>query len=213
MAAITRTSRETLSLLPTGRTSRSCSTRKSLACISSGNSPISSRKIVPPFAAWKTGFGLKRAGKCAFIVAKKLAFHQRRHQRAAIHRDKGHLRERSAKVNRARHQFFARSALAHDQNRCSLIFQSGNHPQHILNICRRAHDSVELRLGFDALAQKSILGDQTHFFRHALKQQAQLLHAKRLLDIVVSALLMASTADSIEPYPVMIATSVRGDFA
>src|SRR6266481_3531298 len=48
VAAITRTSTFVRRLLPTGRTSFSCSTRSSLACNSSGNSPISSRKIVPP---------------------------------------------------------------------------------------------------------------------------------------------------------------------
>jgi hypothetical protein len=54
VAATTRTSTATLRALPTGRTSPSCSTRSSLTCSASGMSPISSRKIVPPSAAWNS---------------------------------------------------------------------------------------------------------------------------------------------------------------
>ena len=39
--------------VPRGSTAPSCRTRKSLACAASGISAISSRKIVPPCAAWK----------------------------------------------------------------------------------------------------------------------------------------------------------------
>ena len=47
----TRTLRVTTS--PTGLISPVCSTRRSLACISSGMSPTSSRKMVPPSARSK----------------------------------------------------------------------------------------------------------------------------------------------------------------
>ena len=51
VAATTRTSTNFVSLEPTGRTSPLSSTRRSLACIARGMSPISSRNRVPPSAA------------------------------------------------------------------------------------------------------------------------------------------------------------------
>ena len=47
VAATTRTSTGTASVAPTGITSRSCSTRRSLTCVAGDISPISSRKNVP----------------------------------------------------------------------------------------------------------------------------------------------------------------------
>ena len=61
MAAITRT----LSLIgwtpPRRSISRSCSTRSSLTCVAGDSSPISSRKIVPPWASSKRPFFSVRA--------------------------------------------------------------------------------------------------------------------------------------------------------
>src|SRR5258708_14734506 len=51
VAAMIRTSMRRRSVEPTGFTSRSCRTRNSLACRSTGKSPISSRNNSPPFAA------------------------------------------------------------------------------------------------------------------------------------------------------------------
>src|SRR6267154_1850194 len=51
VAAMMRTSMRRRSVEPTGFTSRSCNARRSLACRSTGMSPISSRKSVPPLAA------------------------------------------------------------------------------------------------------------------------------------------------------------------
>ena len=53
MAAITRTSTDTVRSEPTGSNSRSCSTRSSFACTGRARVPISSRKIVPPSARAK----------------------------------------------------------------------------------------------------------------------------------------------------------------
>ena len=53
MAAITRTSTSTVCDPPTRSNRRSCSTRSSFACMASGISPISSRKMVPPCASSK----------------------------------------------------------------------------------------------------------------------------------------------------------------
>src|SRR6266850_2068926 len=53
VAASTRTSTLRVCELPTGSNSPSCSTRSSFDCKPSGNSPTSSRKIVPPCARAK----------------------------------------------------------------------------------------------------------------------------------------------------------------
>ena len=53
MAAITRTSTFRVPSAPTRSYSPSCSTRSSFGCSSTGRSPISSRKIVPPSAISK----------------------------------------------------------------------------------------------------------------------------------------------------------------
>ena len=50
MAAITRTSTLRAVSDPTRCTSWFCNTRRSLACVASGMSPISSRNSVPPWA-------------------------------------------------------------------------------------------------------------------------------------------------------------------
>ena len=123
--------------------------------------------------------------KRPFLIPKQLAFHQRRDERAAIHRHKRSLRHRSAKMNRPRHQLLPCTALSHDQHRRPRVLQPRNHPQHILNFCRCAHDSVEVFFRAHPLAQKLVLGDEPHLLRHALQQQAHLLHAERLLDVVV----------------------------
>ncbi len=49
-----RTSMETVSVAPTGITSRSCTARSSLTWVAGDISPTSSRKKVPPLAATKS---------------------------------------------------------------------------------------------------------------------------------------------------------------
>ncbi len=69
----------------------------------------------------QAGFCFGGAGKRAFFVAEEFALHQGRNQRSAIDGHEGRLCHRSAKMNRARHQFLARSALAGDQDRSARI--------------------------------------------------------------------------------------------
>jgi hypothetical protein len=52
VAAIMRTSTLMVRSAPTGRISRSCSTRSSFTCKGGLISPTSSRKMVPPLASW-----------------------------------------------------------------------------------------------------------------------------------------------------------------
>ena len=62
-----------------------------------------------------------------------------------------------------------------------------------------------------ALAQELILGHQPHFFGHALQAAGAASPRERAFRYSRRRpCFMASTADSIEPCPVMMATSVRG---
>ena len=74
VAQIIRTSTG-ISLRPPMRSTRSCRNRRSLACSSSGRSPISSRKSVPP-SAYSIFPGLLIAGESALLVAEEFAFQQ-----------------------------------------------------------------------------------------------------------------------------------------
>ena len=63
----------------------SWSTRSSFGCSSSGSSPISSRKSVPPLASSNApGLRRVRAGERAALVAEELALDQRRRERGAV---------------------------------------------------------------------------------------------------------------------------------
>ena len=68
------------------RTRCSWRTRSSFACSSSGRSPTSSRKSVPPSASSKRPTCCAdRAGERALLVAEELALEQRRRDRGAVH--------------------------------------------------------------------------------------------------------------------------------
>ncbi len=77
-------------LAPTGSTSPSWMARSSLTWVSSGNSPTSSRKSVPPLASANLpSMALGRAGEGALLVAEEDGSDEVRRQSAAIHRDEG----------------------------------------------------------------------------------------------------------------------------
>ena len=72
-------------LEPTFSYSRSCRTRRSLACRCNGRSPISSRKMVPPLANSKRPWrDVTRAGERAFFVAEQFRFEKRFGKRRAV---------------------------------------------------------------------------------------------------------------------------------
>ena len=69
---------------PTGLISRSWSTRSSLFCTLASMSPISSRKIVPPFASRNRPRRARdRAGERALLVTEQLGLEQARRERAS----------------------------------------------------------------------------------------------------------------------------------
>ena len=74
--------------LPTGITTRSCRTRKSLACNSRSNSPISSRQNRTALGCTETSHGVvRRAGKRPLEVPEHMAGEQRARDQRAINRD------------------------------------------------------------------------------------------------------------------------------
>jgi hypothetical protein len=90
LVASTRMSSATGFLPPTRSTSRSCSTRSSLACSPSGISEISSSSRVPPLACSNLP-GLRRlgAGEGALLVAEQGGFEQVVGNRRAVDGDEG----------------------------------------------------------------------------------------------------------------------------
>ena len=73
-----RVERDLACSTPTGRTLRSWSARRSFGCISSGSSPISSRKSVPPLGLDEEARALRlRVGERAARVAEELALEER----------------------------------------------------------------------------------------------------------------------------------------
>ena len=88
VAAITRTSAAMVRVPPTRSNSRSCSTRRILACMDSGMSPISSRKSVPSLGELEAaGPRPHRAGEGAALVAEQLGLEQPLGDRRAVDRD------------------------------------------------------------------------------------------------------------------------------
>ena len=67
-------------------------------------------------------------------------------------------------MDRPRHQLLARSALAGDEHGRTRVLQAGDHAQHILNLRVGADDSVGLRLGQKALAQKLVFSRPGQLF-------------------------------------------------
>jgi len=60
---------------------------------------------------------LKRPRKGAFYISKEFRFNQGRHQRGAIHRDKGFVPPRTDEVYRPSDQFFAGASFPEDEYR------------------------------------------------------------------------------------------------
>ncbi|MNL27926.1 hypothetical protein D3C87_1495480 [compost metagenome] len=65
----------------------------------------------------QAGLVLDGATEAAFAVAEKLAFHQFRGDRPAVHRDKGSVGPRPLLVDQPRDQFLAAARLAADVHR------------------------------------------------------------------------------------------------
>ena len=103
----------------------------------------------------KAGLRLQGSRERPFFMAEQLAFHQRRDKRTAIHGHKRHLRERPAKMNRARDELFARAAFTGDQHGRARILQPRNHAQNVLNLCRGAGDSVQIDVSVFTRSRKN----------------------------------------------------------
>ena len=102
---------------PTGSNSPSWSTRSSLTCRSSGSSPISSRKSVPPCARAKRPSRRSVApGERALLVPEELALDEVRRDRGRVEAHERLGAPRAAGVDGARDQLLARARLSEDQD-------------------------------------------------------------------------------------------------
>ena len=103
---------------PTRSNSDSWSARRSFTCISTGTSPISSRKSVPPSASSKPpGLRADRAGEGAPLVPEQLALDEVLRDGRAVHLDERLVAPRRAPVERLRDELLAGAALAGDEDR------------------------------------------------------------------------------------------------
>ena len=88
---------------PTRLNRPSCVTRSSLACSGGDMSPISSRKIVPPFGHFEPADPLRhRAGERALFVPEQLALQQRLGNGRAVHLHHRPVRARAPGMNDVR---------------------------------------------------------------------------------------------------------------
>ena len=161
VAAITRTSTRLVRDDPTRSNSPSCSTRSSRLWRSSGRSPTSSRKSVPPSAIsnrpWRWA---DRPRERALLVAEQLALDQAGRQRGAVDADERALAPRAAFVDGVREQFLARARFAEQQHRAvggrHLLHPLERQPQDVAV----ADDLVEVMAVLDFLVQVDVLGLQ-----------------------------------------------------
>ena len=103
---------------PSRWNSRSCSTRRNLACTDGLISPTSSRKSTPPAAcsSWP-GLRLHRARERAALESEQLRLEERLRERSAVQGDEGTSAPRRGTVDEPRDDFFARARLAEQQHR------------------------------------------------------------------------------------------------
>ena len=126
MAATIRTSIGIGVVEPTGRTSRSCSARSSLACTAAGISPISSRNSVPPVGHPEQARRTDRAGERAALVPEQLALDERLRKGAAVDGDERSGAARTRSVDRPRDQLLAGAALALDEDVALVVLQAAH---------------------------------------------------------------------------------------
>jgi hypothetical protein len=92
--------------------------RRSFTCISTGISPISSRKSVPAVGELEApGLAVDRPGEGPALVAEELGLHQVAGDRPAVHPDEGLVLARAVLVEGARDELLARARLARDEHR------------------------------------------------------------------------------------------------
>ena len=147
--------------------------------MASGRSATSSRKSVPPLAAWKKPSRSSWAPvKAPFAVAEELAFHQVFRDRAAVHRHEGAGGAGAAAVDQAGAQFLAAAGFAGDVDRRLAARQLFDHGAHLLH-ARRFADQANQR--------DSRYPDLPGQAQGRLDQGAQLLQADRLGQVVEGA--------------------------
>ena len=181
MAATTRTSTSTVCDPPTRSNRRSWSTRSSLACMASGISPTSSRKIVPPWASsnrplrWPTALV-----KAPFSWPNSSLSSRVLGEGRAVDRDERGVAARRGVVDGPRHQLFAGSGLADDQDRADRLGDVADQLEDVVHPRALAQDVVKLELLVQLLAQGRDLVLQRPLAQRTLDDQPQVLEVDRL---------------------------------
>ena len=132
----------------------------------------------------QTLLGVLRAGKRALDVAEQLRFDQRGHQRGAIHRRKGLVLARPGKMDRARHQFLARPALAENQHRIGVLRHFLDQLVHPLHPRGHPDQPAKSRPAAQLLAQQAVFLVHLDGVHQAVQLGTQFLHVKRFRDVV-----------------------------
>ncbi len=188
VAESTRTSTFSERAAPSGRSSRSCSTRRSLACSAGERSPISSRKMVPPSASDEHAGAIgARVGEGAALVAEQLALEQRVGDGGAVDRDEGALGARRVEVQRARHQLLAGARLAGDEHVRGRAGEAPHQREDVLHDRRASDDVLEAIRARDLAAEARHLGAQAALLERLLDRGREIVDLEGLGDVVVRA--------------------------
>ena len=186
-----RTSTLIVSIPPRRMKSRSWMTRSSLACVSSGTLPISSKKMLPLIGEVEQPLlRVDRAGERALDVAEERRLEQIRRQVAGVDGDERALRARRVGVNRARDQLLAGAALALDENRRSARRRLDDQVEHLPHPRAPADDVGELVVPLlDVLAQVAVLVHQPPPLHRVADDDQHFVVLERLGDVVERAAL------------------------
>src|SRR6266436_4012344 len=151
---------------PTRSISRSCNTRNSAIWISPGRSPISSKKIVPPFAD-------SRRPRRLWVAPVKEPFSCPKSSEAI--REGGIAAQLTPMiyplrsfVDRPRNQLFSCTGFTKDKNRGVGRCHLGNSLEHRSKRVGRADDIFKHRVAIDLLSQRQIFIPRSFFRSNAI---------------------------------------------
>ena len=188
MAARMRTSTLIVRLPPTRSSSRSCSTRSSLACVSSGMSPISSSSSVPPSAISNLpSRALTAPVKAPRSWPNSSLSTSSREKAAQLTLISGRAAARAVVVQRVGDQLLAGAARAADQHREVGRRHLADHVEHALHGGALADQVLEAIRVRRLLLKQPQIAAQRHALEHALDHQLELVVVERLRHVVGGA--------------------------
>ena len=183
---MTRTSIEISLVLPTGRTVRSCNTRRQLHLHGQrhfADFVEEDGAAVGDFE--QAALVLVGAGEGAFEVAEEFALQQGLRKGSAVDGDEGVGGARRADVDGAGDQFFAGAAFAVDQNGAGGGGDGAHRLLELLHGAAGADDVVERVAGGGVAAQREVLLAQVEFLDRAIDGQLDFIDQPGTLANVV----------------------------